>query len=994
MAQTYTRQSSFSDGDSITAALFNNEYNQLVNAFTYSSSDASATGHRHDGSAGQGGNIFKIGDLDFLNKVEIDSTNNRVGFYVEVSSAAVEQLRIQDGAIVPVTDSDVDLGTTSLRFKDTFTDSITTTGNVDVGGNLTVTGTTTFNGGTLTLGDAADDNVVFGADVNSNIIPNTDNAYDLGSSSQEWKDLYVDGIAYLDGINFNGTAITSTAAELNILDGVTSTAAELNILDGVTSTTAELNILDGVTSSTAELNILDGVTATTSELNILDGVTSTATELNILDGVTATTTELNILDGVTSTTAELNILDGVTSTTAELNILDGVTATATEINTLDGITATVSELNILDGVTASAADINLIDGITNGTVIASKAIITDANKDITGGRNITITGELDAATLDISGDADIDGTLEADAITINGVTLAETISDTVGAMVTSNTETGIAVTYDDSDNTLDFVIGTLNQDTTGNAATATALETARTIHGVSFDGTANIDLSEVIQDTVGAMVSSNTESGITVAYEDSDGTLDFTVGTLNQDTTGNAATATALETARTIHGVSFDGTSNIDLTEVIQDTVGAMVSSNTETGIAVTYEDSDGTLDFVVSGTPTAADDITTGDAAVTIGTSSGDITLDTPGDIILDADGGDILFKDDGLLTATLSRNVGNFEITVNQSDGDFIVKGNDGGSTITALTFDMSEAGAATFNSTVTANAGVVVDNITIDGTEIDLSSGDLTIDVAGDITFDAGGGDILLKDDGTLVGTIGGFSSSDVVIKSEISDKDLIFKGNDGGSEITALTLDMSAAGKAFFANDIERVSGDFTVSSANGSVVIDANTSSGDILLDADGGTIVFLDAGTEIGLIAIDNSGFIDFSSSVSDSDIRLRGNDGGSMITALTLDMSEAGAATFNNNVTAFSDERLKDNIETLEDGLDKVEQLRGVTYTRDGRENIGVIAQEVEKILPEIVLTADDEMGTKSVDYSRITAVLIEAVKDLSARVKELESK
>ena len=107
-------------------------------------------------------------------------------------------------------------------------------------------------------------------------------------------------------------------------------------------------------------------------------------------------------------------------------------------------------------MTASAADINLIDGITNGTVIASKAIITDPNKDITGGRNITISGELDAATLDISGDADIDGTLEADAITIGGVTLAETISDTVGAMVTSNTESGITVTYDDSDNTLDF----------------------------------------------------------------------------------------------------------------------------------------------------------------------------------------------------------------------------------------------------------------------------------------------------------------------------------------------------------------------------------------------------------------------------------------------------------------------------------------------------------------------------------------------------------
>ena len=214
----------------------------------------------------------------------------------------------------------------------------------------------------------------------------------------------------------------------------------------------------------------------------------------------------------------------------------------------------------------------------------------------------------------------------------------EQLQDVVGGMISSNTESGIAVTYDDTNGKLDFVVGTLNQDTTGsaatlttartiggvsfdgsaninlpgvntsgnqdtsgNAATATALETARTIHGVSFDGTANIDLSEVIQDTVGTMFSSNTETGITVTYQDTDGTIDLVVGTLNQDTTGNAATATALETARTIHGVSFDGTGNIDLTEVIQDTVGAMFSSNTETDIAVTYQDGDGTIDLVVS---------------------------------------------------------------------------------------------------------------------------------------------------------------------------------------------------------------------------------------------------------------------------------------------------------------------------------------------------------------------------------------------------------
>jgi len=536
MAQAYTRQSSIADGDTITAALFNNEYNQLLNAFSYSSSSASSTGHRHDGTAGQGGNIPQIGDLDFLNKIVVDSTNNRWGVFVEVSSAAVEQIRIQDGAIVPVTDNDIDLGTSSLEFKDAYFDGTVTT-------DALVADTADINGGTV-------DGAVIG-----------------GSSA-----------AAITGTTITGTAITGTSFVIGSAD---ISEAELETIDGVTAGT--------VAASKAV------VVDSNKDIGSFRNITLTGE----LDAATLDISGDADIDGTLETDALSINGTAVTSTAAELNILDGVTSTAAELNILDGVTATTAELNILDGVTASATDLNLIDGITNGTVIASKAIVTDSNKDITGGRNITISGELDAATLDISGDADIDGTLEADAITIGGVTLAETISDTVGAMVSGNTETGVTVTYNDSDNTLDFVF-TGSADTTGNAATATALETARTIHGVSFDGTANIDLSEVIQDTVGAMVSSNTESGITVAYEDSDGTLDFTVGTLNQDTTGNAATATALETARTIHGVSFDGSANIDLSEVIQDTVGAMVSSNTETGIGVTYEDGDGTLDFVI----------------------------------------------------------------------------------------------------------------------------------------------------------------------------------------------------------------------------------------------------------------------------------------------------------------------------------------------------------------------------------------------------------
>jgi cytoskeletal protein CcmA (bactofilin family) len=342
----YIRQSSFVDGDTITAALFNNEYNQLLNAFN------NATGHAHDGTAAEGPVIGLIGDAGETapnNKVLIDTTNNFVEFYVQVSSAPVQQLYIADGAIIPVTDSDIDLGTSSLYFKNAYIDSITTTGNIDVGGNLTVTGTTTFNGGTITMGDAATDNVVFGADIDSNIIPDDDNTYDLGSTSQEWRNLYIDGTANIDSL---------------------------------VADTADIN------GGTIDGSIIGGTTAA--------AITGTA-----------------------------------------------ITGTSFVIGSAD----------------ISEAELETIDGVTAGTVAASKAIVVDANKDITGGRNITITGEIDAATLDISGNADIDGTLEADAITINGITLAETIADTVGAMVSSNTETGIAVSYDDADNTLDFVIG-------------------------------------------------------------------------------------------------------------------------------------------------------------------------------------------------------------------------------------------------------------------------------------------------------------------------------------------------------------------------------------------------------------------------------------------------------------------------------------------------------------------------------------------------------
>ena len=130
----------------------------------------------------------------------------------------------------------------------------------------------------------------------------------------------------------------------------------------------------------------------------------------------------------------------------------------------------------------------------------------------------------------------------------------------------------------------------------------------------------------------------------------------------------------------------------------------------------------------------------------------------------------------------------------------------------------------------------------------------------------------------------------------------------------------------------------------------------------------------------------------------SDGNFILKGNDGGSIITALTVNMAAAGAATFNNDVTAFSDKRLKTDISNIENGLDKVMQMQGVKYKRNevkkAQKKIGVLAQDMEAILPEIVLTADDEMQTKSVDYGKITAVLIEAIKELKAEIDELKRK
>ena len=165
---------------------------------------------------------------------------------------------------------------------------------------------------------------------------------------------------------------TLTSPKINEDVEVTSTATELNLLDGVTSTTAELNILDGVTSTAAELNILDGVTSTADELNILDGVTSTATELNYSDLTTLGTTAASKIF-----TADANNLTTVSGAVA--NVEDTLTDEATI--TWNVIDSPVAKVTLGGNRTLSAP--------SGTTPIAGQFVSLLAIQDGTGGRTIT-----------------------------------------------------------------------------------------------------------------------------------------------------------------------------------------------------------------------------------------------------------------------------------------------------------------------------------------------------------------------------------------------------------------------------------------------------------------------------------------------------------------------------------------------------------------------------------------------------------------------------
>jgi hypothetical protein len=262
----------------IKAAPINAEFNALRDAFLV------ASGHKHDGSSTEGSYVPLISDPDAYNKVVIDSTNNRVQFFVEVSSAAAEQLRLQDGVLVPVTDNDIDLGTSAVEFKDLYLDGTAKIDTLTVDENATIAGTLGVTGN-VTLGNSSSNTVTIPADVASNLIPSADSTYTIGDASNYWSHGYIDAITTTGNVSIGGTLTVTSVIDMTN-DKITNLATPTNSTDAATKgyvDTAVSNLVDSAPGTLDTLNEL--AAALGDDPNFATTVTnSIATKLSLSGG--------------------------------------------------------------------------------------------------------------------------------------------------------------------------------------------------------------------------------------------------------------------------------------------------------------------------------------------------------------------------------------------------------------------------------------------------------------------------------------------------------------------------------------------------------------------------------------------------------------------------------------------------------------------------------------------------------------------------------------
>lgn len=276
----------------------------------------------------------------------------------------------------------------------------------------------------LEIGPAGDLNVT-----STQITPLTSNTLDLGSVGAQFKNLYIDGNAYIDGFDEDTTFLLAKKVQFRDADLYINSSAD-GQLDIVADT--ELQIAAPLVDLNGTLDVSGSITAGTT-LNI--GLSSVdQTELGILDGATVTTAELNILDGVTATASEINILDGATITTTELNILDGnVSASGVTINSIDKLilndSTVMKQVAMTDFENYFESTLNSIPNLVTVGALNAGSITSGFGNIDTGSSTITTTG---AASL---GNTSV-GTLNASGATTLATTLSVTGNTTLSGNLT------------------------------------------------------------------------------------------------------------------------------------------------------------------------------------------------------------------------------------------------------------------------------------------------------------------------------------------------------------------------------------------------------------------------------------------------------------------------------------------------------------------------------------------------------------------------------
>ena len=459
MAGYSARQASFTTGDTILAAHSNDEFNQVLAAFN------ATTGHTHDGTAGEGGPIGSIRDADSLNKILVDSTNNHLEFYVEVSSAAVQQFRVQDGAIVPITDNDIDLGTSSLEFKDLFIDG---TANIDTlsldGTAVTATGTeiNLIDGG-ATVGTTA---VADG----DGIIHNDGGTMRV-TSAATFKTYFQTGISTaFDDLSAGDAAVsvTTTAGNITIDAQGNDTDIILKGTDGSSDTT--FLTIDGSEAGKATFNsdVVVGGDLTVTGDDIIMG-TNTAGNLLIADGTNFNSIAVGSLSEI-STVANDDVLLAVDTSGGGLKkvsrstLVSGLATSGAISNVVEDTTPQLGgslDVNGEDIVSTSNGNITLtpngsgvvrIDG-SNGIDIQSGAISIKNSGAQSYVRFYCEASNAHYVQLQAPAHADFSGnhtvTLPNLAATLATTALTETLTNkTLTTPVISEIDSGSSITLD------------------------------------------------------------------------------------------------------------------------------------------------------------------------------------------------------------------------------------------------------------------------------------------------------------------------------------------------------------------------------------------------------------------------------------------------------------------------------------------------------------------------------------------------------------------